>query len=392
MKNNNNNLLFFDIFITILIVGTVTFIKDQSDYSENEKRYLEKIPRLSLSDYFRGQYQKNLEKALSDQFAYSDIIKKNYNKIYDITKPFRNNICIDTYIDIGNYRSIYGCSGYIVYNSKDTRIFPNKTNKLFELYNELNNITDVYYYIINTSIIYDFNTNKNTYNLSSIYKENLKGNYKLESFKFNNFKDYSKYFYKTDHHWNNKGSYKGYKDIMKMLGIDDIKKPTSTIHFNKVKYYGTHSQQTRYYDSYDRFSMYKFDIPNHETFIDGEKGIYGSLDLNINVEKDKEKNNTNMYAEYYGNDYGEVIFDFFNEEKENLLIISNSFDNAIDELIASHFNKTYIIDFRHNKDVNNSNLKDYIRENNINKVLIMSDYFFVDDTIKILMEEKNDIQ
>ena len=38
MKNNNNNLLFFDIFITILIVGTVTFIKDQSDYSENEKK------------------------------------------------------------------------------------------------------------------------------------------------------------------------------------------------------------------------------------------------------------------------------------------------------------------------------------------------------------------
>ena len=42
MKNNNNNLLFFDIFITILIVGTVTFIKDQSDYSENEKRYKDK--------------------------------------------------------------------------------------------------------------------------------------------------------------------------------------------------------------------------------------------------------------------------------------------------------------------------------------------------------------
>ena len=384
---NNNNLLFFDIFITILIIGTFTFIKNQSDYSEIEKRHLDKIPHFYISDYIKGKYQTKLENALSDQFPYSENIRTNYNKYYNISKYIKDKICIDTYINIGNNRSIYGCSEYIIFNSFNQFITEDKTTDFFEMYNKLNEISDVYYYIIDTSFIMDFNTNKYTYNLSKIYQNNLKGNYTLSSFKINSFKEYSKYFYKTDHHWNYKGSYKGYIEIMKMFKENNILKPKSTITFNNIKFYGSHSQQTRYYDSYDIFSMYRFDIPTHETYIDKEKRIYGSLDKNIKKEK-KSKNSLNMYIDYYGNDFGEIIFNFNNPEKDNLLIISNSFDNPIDELIATHFNKTYILDPRYYKDIDNLNLKDYLKDNNIEKVLVISDYFYLNDNIMIRLEEE----
>lgn len=46
----------------------------------------------------------------------------------------------------------------------------------------------------------------------------------------------------------------------------------------------------------------------------------------------------------------EIIYNYNRPEKENLLIISDSFSNAINEIIASHFNRTYIIDLRQNKE------------------------------------------
>ena len=61
----------------------------------------------------------------------------------------------------------------------------------------------------------------------------------------------------------------------------------------------------------------------------------------------------------------------------NLLIYSNSFSNAVNKLLASHYKTTYVIDGRHYKKVN---LVDYIKENNIDDVLIIGNsMLFWDD-------------
>ena len=52
------------------------------------------------------------------------------------------------------------------------------------------------------------------------------------------------------------------------------------------------------------------------------------------------------YGTVFGNDEGEVIFDLDNDSS-NLLIIGESYDNAIIKLIASHFDKTYCVDLRY---------------------------------------------
>ena len=382
-----NNILFFDFFIIILILGVVTFFKNQKNFSEIENRYLERTPRLNIVSYYKGIYQENLEKSLADQLLYSEEIKTNYNKLFNLSNTFKRNICVDEYINIGESRYLYGCTGHIVFDpiSKPNLSYDDY-NSFFEHYSKLNDMSDVYYYIIDTSSIYDFKKNKYTYNLAQSYKNKLKGNYTLESFKFKDFNEYSKYFYKTDHHWNYKGSYKGYKEIMKMLGEKNIIKPQEKYIFKNIEYYGSHSQQTRFFGSYDKFKVYIFDIPEHDTYIDGVKGTYGNKNTGMN-DSIKQKN-MNMYADYYGYDYGEVIFDFHNPEKENLLIISNSFDNAIDELIASHFNRTHTLDMRYYKkeDKEELNIKDYLEDNNISKVLVISDYFFLNDNIKIRLE------
>jgi len=379
------NILFFDLFLIILVIGCFTFYKEQTDFSSVEKRYLEKIPRFSFGDYIDGKYQETLEKAIADQFVFSEDVKLNYDKLFDFSTAFdiKNKFCANHYINAGINRSYYGCKGNIVF-APISNCYPRDKDFLLG-YNKLNNIVDTYYYIVDTSTIFDFEKNKYSCNLSAYYKSNLKGNYTISGFKIKSFKEYSKYFYKTDHHWNYKGSYKGYKEIMKMLGINDIRVPKSTNSFNNIKFYGSHDQQIRKFDTYDDFYIYEYDLPEHDIFINGIKKPQYGFELNIDEESIRSSRVVDVYAIVYGYDYGEILFDYKDESKDNLLIISNSLDNPIDELIASHFNKTFVWDSRF-YEMDNFKLDNYIKENNISKALIISDYFYVYDNIQLRSE------
>ncbi|MBQ1551879.1 MAG: hypothetical protein IIZ67_07235 [Bacilli bacterium] len=389
----HNNLLLFYVFAIVLLLGCFTIVKDPKEKSTIENRYLKKIPQLTNSDYFYKSFQNNFESALNDQFIYSDKIKKNYTKYTNISNHININkyLCRNNYTNLDSEHSLYGCDGYIVFNySSYGNIYDKQLSDFFEGYSKLNSIKDVYYYTIDTSCVYNFNKKENTFYLEKAFKRYLKGNYKIQSFKFKDFKEYSNYFYKTDHHWNYQGSYKGYTEIMNMMGIKDIKEPIETITLDNIKYYGSNSQLTRYTKSYDIFKAYKFNLEKHDTYIDGKPNKYGNADQYIYEKRDKEKEVISLYSEYYGNDYGEIIFDYHNN-KENILILSNSFDNAIDELIASHFNRTYILDFR-KYNTKNFNLIKYMDDNNINKVLVIADYFYLKDNLVLKKEWLDDIQ
>ena len=62
-----------------------------------------------------------------------------------------------------------------------------------------------------------------------------------------------------------------------------------------------------------------------------------------------------------------------------ILIVGESYDNALLKLLASHFNKTYSIDLRNYERENNKkfNYLEYLNDNNIDKVLLIGnkDYF-----------------
>ena len=80
-------------------------------------------------------------------------------------------------------------------------------------------------------------------------------------------------------------------------------------------------------------------------------------------------------------------FNFNNPERDNLLIIGISFDNPIDELLASHFNKTYKVDLRnYEKDIGEKfNIIDFTEKNDINNILIIGDLgFFLDEEFNIV--------
>ncbi|MCI8540740.1 MAG: hypothetical protein HFE67_04430 [Erysipelotrichaceae bacterium] len=195
----------------------------------------------------------------------------------------------------------------------------------------------------------------------------------------NSLDEFQKFFYQTDHHWNHKGSYKAYEEIVRWLDVGDpIPKPeeicmNTTISGSKAASFGGNLVLK------EQLCAYQFDLKPHDIFINGlATDRYGNY--KDYFEQGKE---TGSYGEFYGGDDGLLEFDFHQENKENLLIIGESYDNAINELLASHFNHTYNVDLRNYERENGKpfHLDAFVKEHSIHRILLIGniDYYVMEE-------------
>lgn len=354
-----------------------TLVKEPKYASMIENRSLSLFPKFTINSYLKSDYQKQMEQAVSDQFPLGETIKAKMNKytsFVDYTKMFKN-ICQGNYVKVVDNKYIYDCDSRIVYSPV---VYSEEMEEMFkkeinDLNKKIGDKAELYYYFINDSNNFNFKTNKSVYNFDKLLKDT---NYATLDFK--NYKEFSKYFYKTDHHWNYNGSYKGYSDIVKLMFGDDeeVLVPEKLINF-KTNFNGSMARETKILTFYENFKAYDFIFPNHNEFLNHTKGNYGNYSDYV---KGKISNDAivNHYGTFYGGDFGEIMFDFYNnEDKENLLIVSNSFSNSINKLIASHFHKTYVIDNRYySKNFGEKfDYDNYLKTYDIDKILIISNYF-----------------
>ena len=168
--------------------------------------------------------------------------------------------------------------------------------------------------------------------------------------KYTTFEEYCHYFYSTDHHWNYRGSYQGYLDVVRMLkGPDEpVLEPSETVVF-PVIYNGSFSSRTQNYISKEKFTVYRFDqMPEYTAYAKGKKITYDRMKQYFNGKYGKAQQEPH-YARFYGGDYGELLFKSKSEDggKGNLLVFSDSMCNAIKALLIGHYDQILFIDLRY---------------------------------------------
>ncbi len=382
----NKDILFFILLSCVFLWGIFTYLKDTTLESMAENRSLNTFQIFTFNKFLTGEFQDKFESALSDQFAGSEQIRVFYKKALNSLPTFgaHESLCKGRYLklqetDQERIRGLFNCEDYIIYLpsvlSEETR---NIINDNIKKYNHLNEISDVYYYFVEDTSTIDFS--KNNLRVNDYYgklKKELKGEKGLKRLEWDTFDDYKRFFYKTDHHWNYIGSYQGYLDIMEMLGEKNIVEPKE-IFTNHEDYYGSFARNTNNYDYHEEFTYYRFDLPEHSSAINRKVQKYNHYEEYENHDYQYGQS-VNYYAYVYGDDYGEIVFDYNQPKKENLLIIGNSDSNPINELIASSFNKTYVVDLRHYKNSIGENFipRDYIKNNKIDKVLVLMSPTFI---------------
>ena len=357
------------------------------EINEYENRKANQAPALSLGAFLSGDFQNDLDSALSDQVFGAEDAKKNYNDLEsNISYSFLSKI-YEAYPD-----RYFEYNDVLVFNTEYLLFPPRELNDAakvgFDLKaDSINSVADKYkdidfyaYYIEKDTDI-NFETGEKIgfyeYIETLIDREKCKlGCYTIDSFE-----EYAEKFYKIDHHWNNVGSYDGYLKICSLLGIEDaIEKGEEFLVGEKI--IGSKLALAKNTESWtDSLYAYKYDFPEMKVKVNGEFKDYGNQ--NLTGDKFLKEEESLSYSLYFGSDAGEIVFKTGNEELDNILVIGDSFDNAVLKLLACHYNGTHSVDLRNYEHYMGKkfDFDSYVEENDIDKVLFIGniDYFILEE-------------
>lgn len=327
-------------------LGRTLFMPREDNEYENRQAY--RLKRPTVETVLNSEFQKGVEDALSDQVLLSQTFKRMYNDgssgyLLGLTEGFLLRHP-ERYIRLRD-ALIFG-SEYLVYLPYDLEGFAegldankNGLNALTARWPEL----DFYAYYVEK----DSDVNMETGEKSGIFEYFHEGLQLPEGhfgrLEVSGFSEYKDLFYHTDHHWNYRGSYKGYTQLAEMLGVDEpLMEPEQELAL-PYRLSGSKAAGSGFSGVFSEdFSAYRFDFPKMDiTVNDRPAGDYGRQEEFFAGSPGKV-----TYGAFYGGDSGEIVFDTGRRDRGNILVIGESYDNAVLKLLACHFNRTFSIDLR----------------------------------------------
>lgn len=207
----------------------------------------------------------------------------------------------------------------------------------------------------------------------------------IDHLKFTTFHQFCKFFYTTDHHWNYRGSYQGYKDVVQLLlgKKEKVLRPLIAVRF-PVSFNGYFAKTLKNPISIEDFVIYRFKkLPAYTCLVDGKKRPYDHIADYLEGKYRKDVY-ANHYELCYGGDLGLAVLDTAKTKKKNLLLIGNSMASAVKPLLIGHYHRIVCVDPRHYEESTGKlfSLRETIGEYDIDQVLILGDaQFFMTDNI-----------
>lgn len=378
-KNKIINISFLMIFLFIIFTGFIKPIIKPIAVNYAENRTANQLPAFELSAFADKTFQDQYENAIADQLPLSSKMKKAEKTAelmmklwYFQTDPSRFHRM--------NSGLLYK-DNYLLYTPRDfSKIKENldkKTANLNEAVKQLPDI-DFYLYYIEKDTDMNFETNDKLQAYEYL-TEKLDHRILTKKYEISSFDEFKQYFYQTDHHWNHRGSYKAYEEIASWMSDDELVVKSDEICMNTVFSGSKAADIGGSALLKEQLCAYQYELKPHDIFINGNKAErYGNYADYFHQGKE-----TGSYGDFYGSDAGLLEFDYHQENKDNLLMIGESYDNAINEILASHFNHTYNVDLRNYERENGKSfdIYEFVKTHHIDRILLIGniDYYVMEE-------------
>lgn len=361
----------FGVFISLpikLVLVELGLLETSNDnwvtYQEiTENNALDKLENII------GKVKNGVENRVTNYFPFYSNFNKMYQDFnYNSNKLVYNDIPLKTNSD-GEYIFLDKNNGFYYLTTKYKKPeLDKRMKKQIKFFNELDNEgIDINIYIPTRYELTKLKKN-NLNSYIDTFKNNLNKDIKVSVMNIDSISKYKEYFYLTDHHWTIKGALDGYYSIAKMLNVPVIEN-LEVFNNEERKYYGSMAKMILNDSIHDYISDVKIDL-NYKVLVNGKSSDNIFKPRKIRLDRDYKF--YDYYVQYFNGQYGNVIYDYNQKDKDNLLILSDSYAWQIDYLIASHFNKTHVINLRYDEYQNNTfDIKSYMKENNIDKVLFL---------------------
>lgn len=407
--DNKTGLMYSAFFISVLCIGGLfSLLAPSNEISEIENRRLVPFPKLSLISFFEGDFADSLDLFYSDNFPLREDLVQLASGIKDLggystgikfyegsgdaegepeVKQEAPVIAMDTTKRPAKKDSVKTAvadydksSAIIVYGNKAIQMFSGTQETarryadMVNLYRTTFDSLQIYCMIAPTPI--DFYLPKEYKKSSNDEKRNIEfvrdlldstvvfGDAYAEIAKHTD-----RYIYfNTDHHWTGLGAYYAYRGFCKSAGfnaydLNQFEKKKLKRKFLGSLYGITLDKRLR--DVKDSVEYYKLPIPTKTFRYNMDSSRFEKTGLFSNVAN---------YANFLGGDHPLVrIESEVNTEK--LLIIKDSFGNAVAPYLALHFGTVYVMDYRY-YDVN---LPDFVKSNGITAIMFLHNTFAVNN-------------
>ena len=178
--------------------------------------------------------------------------------------------------------------------------------------------------------------------------------------------DPEKYYSKTDHHYNFYGAYETYLRTMEHLQSLGINAPVTTdvtiYPVEDMPFLGSRARKLLgEYQSDDK--LYRFTLGTPIPFTREDNGqVVESTVVN--------ENSRNVYNYYMGGDIAETVIKTNRPDLPRVLVVGDSFTNALESILYTSFDEMHSLDYRH---YDGKNILDYIADYQPDVVLYVRD-------------------
>ncbi len=344
--------IIFLCFIGIFFI--LNLIIPDRDFSQNENRVLQTLPKFSFEDLFEGKFTADFEDYVTDQFAFRDS--------WTALKA-RCELALGK----DENKGIFLCEGERLieaFDEADMDDFDFKLSSIDAL--AKNNSIPVYFALVPSAAeIYSDMLPTGAPNCSQLALIE----YAYSSVSAANVDIYSalathrdeNIFYRTDHHWTTLGAYYGYTAIAEAMGFEPVDITSYTEEVVSTEFLGTTFSASGFaWVKPESISRY---VPQGDMVITNYPSgspVEGTMyDESFLTAKDK-------YSYFYGGNTPLLKIETGKEGLPSLLIVRDSYMDSLSPYLTEHFSTIHIVDLRYN----NASLKAYIAQNNIDNILV----------------------
>ncbi len=172
-----------------------------------------------------------------------------------------------------------------------------------------------------------------------IVNNKLKGADRLTKVLENATADGEEIFYRTDHHWNVRGAHIAYAEICNQLALTPYPVTAFEVQTIRDDFRGSlYSKSGMLWLGGETLTLWRYegDGGYSVTLSDGEELMIGHYDMSFSAKKDG-------YSIWYGGNHGYMkIVEKYQTQREELVVIKDSFANSVLPFLALHYDLTVI--------------------------------------------------
>lgn len=352
----NDLIIVIPFLIFIFTFGLLYFFVPDIEFSENENKYLQQLPKVSLKSLLNGTFESDFEEYLSDQIAGRDFWvqcntvlllssgQKDVNGVYVGDNGYLLEIFDN--IDMDRYeKQIAALNKFSTYVDVPVyfTIAPNSVSVLSDYLPEfaVNYSQDKYISDFYNGLSSDITT----INISDVLKAHSD--------------EYI--FYKTDHHWTTYGSYLAFNEIISVMGFEQLSKADLIKTEVSDDFKGTFYSKGNFNVEADVISRYDMKDAGSITVTLDDGTTRSSLYEESSLDK-KDK-----YGYFSHGNPAHLKVETSVENGKTLVIIKDSYMHCMVPFFTSYYSEIHMLDPRYIK----TNLTEYILGLEPNEILIL---------------------